>query len=63
VALGFFVLLATFGVVSGYTIVKMRQLEKDLQFVRTAYFETSLAIAQLNTQQSNLLDEIGRAHV
>jgi two-component system, NtrC family, sensor kinase len=58
VALGFFVLLATFGVVSGYTIVKMRQLEKDLQFVRTAYFETSLAIAQLNTQQSNLLDAL-----
>jgi len=58
VALGFFVLLATFGVVSGYTIVKMRQLGKDFQFVRTAYFEVALTIANLNAQETAIVDAL-----
>jgi signal transduction histidine kinase len=58
IALGFFVLLATFGVVSGYTIFKMRQLGSDLEFVRTAYLETALAVAQLNSLQSGMVDQL-----
>jgi two-component system, NtrC family, sensor kinase len=58
IALGFFVLLATFGVVSGYTIVRMQQLGADLQFVRTAYSEVSLAVAQLSTIQGGMVSQI-----
>ena len=62
IALGFFVLLATFAVVSGYTIFKLRQLGSDLQYVRTAYLEVSLAVAQLNSWQSGMVDQLdGRA--
>jgi signal transduction histidine kinase len=58
VALAFFVLLVTFGVVSGYTILKMQQLGRDLQFVRTAYLEVSLLVAQLNATQSGVVDAL-----
>jgi signal transduction histidine kinase len=58
IALGFFVLLATFAVVSGYTIFKLRQLGSDLQYVRTAYLEVSLAVAQLNSWQSGMVDQL-----
>ncbi len=59
IALGFFVLLATFGAVSGYTTVKMRQLGSDLQFVRTAYLEVSLTIAQVSSLQSAMVNQLG----
>jgi two-component system NtrC family sensor kinase len=58
IALGFFVLLATFAAVSGYTILKLGQLGSDLQFVRTAYLEVSLAVAQLNSLQSGMVDQL-----
>jgi len=58
VALGFFVGLATFGTVSSYTILRMRQLGTDLQFVRTAYLDLAFDITKLNEQQAGLLDSL-----
>ncbi len=58
IALGFLVLLVTFGVVSGYTIVRLRQLGSDLIFVRTAYVEVSLTLAQLVSYESGLIDQL-----
>ena len=58
IALAFLVLLVTFGVVSGYTILKLRQLGSDLQFVRTAYLGVSLTVAQLSTMQRGMLDQL-----
>jgi signal transduction histidine kinase len=58
IALAFLVLLVTFGVVSGYTILKLRQLGTDLQFVRTAYLEVALAVAQLNSLQRGMVDQL-----
>jgi signal transduction histidine kinase len=58
IALGFFVLLATFVVVSGYTIFKMRQIGSEFEYVRTAYFEVSLTVGQLNSLQSGMVDQL-----
>src|SRR5438128_2744105 len=55
---GFFVLLVTFAGVSAYTIVNMRELGSHLRFIRTAYLEVSLSMAQLNILQSNMVAQL-----
>jgi two-component system, NtrC family, sensor kinase len=54
--LGYFVLLATFGGVSAYMIDRMRQLGRDLRFVRTTYLEIALRAAQLRSLQNGIVD-------
>ncbi|MBI4508516.1 MAG: HAMP domain-containing protein [Deltaproteobacteria bacterium] len=56
IVLGFFVLMATFSGVSGYTIYKLADLGRELRFIRTAYLEVSLQVAKLQSLQGGIVD-------
>lgn len=58
IAAGFAALLVLFGGVSGYTIVKMRSLVADLEFIRAAYLEVALTVAQLRSVQNGMVDQL-----
>jgi two-component system, NtrC family, sensor kinase len=61
IAAGFAALLILFGGVTGYTIFKMRRLGADFRFIRTAYFEVALTVAQLRASQKGMVDQLGGA--
>jgi signal transduction histidine kinase len=63
IVLGFFVLLGTVGTVSAYTIVKMRQLGRELRFIRTTYLDTLKDVAQLQSWQVAITDYLDGASV
>src|SRR5262245_42672861 len=60
IVLGFSVLIATFGGISAYMILNMRQLGADLRVVRGGYLEVSLNAAQLYTLQDGVVDQLER---
>jgi signal transduction histidine kinase len=55
---GFLVVLATFGAVSTYGAVTMRQLGDELRLVSRGYLDLRLQISELYTAQTNLLKEL-----
>ena len=61
IAAGFAALLILFGGVTGFTIFKMRRLGADFRFIRTAYFEVALTVAQLRASQKGMVDQLGGA--
>jgi signal transduction histidine kinase len=55
---GFLVVLATFGGVSTYGAVTMRQLGDELRLVSRGYLDLRLQVSELYTAQTNLLKEL-----
>jgi signal transduction histidine kinase len=55
---GFLVVLATFGAVSMYGAVIMRQLGDELRLVSRGYLDLRLQVSELYTAQTNLLKEL-----
>jgi signal transduction histidine kinase len=55
---GFLIVLATFGAVSTYGAITMRQLGDELRLVSRGYLDLRLQVSELYTAQTNLLKEL-----
>jgi signal transduction histidine kinase len=63
IVLGYAVLVLTFGSLSGFTILRMHQLDRDLRFVLGAYYQVSLRVAQLRTTEDQVVYELNTPDV
>ncbi len=58
IVLGFFVLMATFGGLSGYTLFSMHELSHEMRFILSAYLEISVDVAKLQQLEDGLVDHL-----